>query len=304
MPHVTGNIAELDALERALDEHGITNVIHLAALQIPACRADPPLGARVNVVGTVNVFEAVKRRLERMAPVVYASSIAASTRRRTESRRPWSAIPRRSTASSSVRTSRVRPFTGKRAGSRVSGCVPTASTEWGATRVSLRRRRWQCLRRSPGCRSGFPTAGRHSCSWPRMSRAPSSRPACAVATTQPFTTFPARGSRSRRSLLRSARRPRAASDRSRSPTPLLPFPRGARLHVVRVDRARIRRDVPRRGRRRNDAAFRDASFRRARRGSRTGLTAGKAPGSSTPDRRSKDAACPCARGLGNRCSIH
>ena len=33
------------ALERALDEHGITNVIHLAALQVPFCRADPPLGA-------------------------------------------------------------------------------------------------------------------------------------------------------------------------------------------------------------------------------------------------------------------
>ena len=38
------------------------NVIHLAALQVPFCRADPPLGALVNVVGTVNVFEAVKRR--------------------------------------------------------------------------------------------------------------------------------------------------------------------------------------------------------------------------------------------------
>ena len=42
--------------------HDITNVIHLAALQVPFCRADPPLGARVNVVGTVNVFEAVQRR--------------------------------------------------------------------------------------------------------------------------------------------------------------------------------------------------------------------------------------------------
>ena len=52
-------------------------MIHLAALQVPFCRADPPLGARVNVLGTVNVFEAVKRRADRMAPVVYASSIAA-----------------------------------------------------------------------------------------------------------------------------------------------------------------------------------------------------------------------------------
>jgi nucleoside-diphosphate-sugar epimerase len=77
VPHVAGDISDLDAVERVLDEHGITNVIHLAALQVPFCRADPPLGARVNVLGTVNVFEAVRRRLERMAPVVYASSVAA-----------------------------------------------------------------------------------------------------------------------------------------------------------------------------------------------------------------------------------
>jgi UDP-glucuronate 4-epimerase len=74
---VRGDITDLDALERTLDEHAITHVIHLAALQVPFCRADPPLGARVNVVGTVNVFEAVARRAERMGPVVYASSVAA-----------------------------------------------------------------------------------------------------------------------------------------------------------------------------------------------------------------------------------
>lgn len=77
VPHLVGDITELDALERVLAEHGITNVIHLAALQVPFVRADPPLGARVNVVGTVNVLEAVRRRGEGMAPVVYASSVAA-----------------------------------------------------------------------------------------------------------------------------------------------------------------------------------------------------------------------------------
>jgi nucleoside-diphosphate-sugar epimerase len=77
VPSVAGDISDLAALEQALDEHAITNVIHLAALQVPFCRADPPLGARVNVLGTVNVFEAVARRLERMGPVVYASSVAA-----------------------------------------------------------------------------------------------------------------------------------------------------------------------------------------------------------------------------------
>ena len=71
-----GDIADLGDLESVIDEDGITNIIHLAALQVPLCRADPPRGALVNVVGTVNVFEAARRRADRMAPVVYTSSIA------------------------------------------------------------------------------------------------------------------------------------------------------------------------------------------------------------------------------------
>jgi len=72
---VTGDITELATLDEALATNAITNVIHLAALQVPFCKANPPLGARVNVVGTVNVFEAVKRQARPMAPVVYTSSI-------------------------------------------------------------------------------------------------------------------------------------------------------------------------------------------------------------------------------------
>jgi UDP-glucuronate 4-epimerase len=73
---VHGDITDLAALEQALDEHAITHVIHLAALQLPFVKADPPLGARVNVVGTVNVFEAAARRKERIGRVIYASSVA------------------------------------------------------------------------------------------------------------------------------------------------------------------------------------------------------------------------------------
>jgi UDP-glucuronate 4-epimerase len=74
---IQGDVTRLEDLEHAIDEHGITNVIHLAALQIPFCREDPALGARVNVVGTVNVFEAAKRRRDRItAPIVFASSAA------------------------------------------------------------------------------------------------------------------------------------------------------------------------------------------------------------------------------------
>jgi nucleoside-diphosphate-sugar epimerase len=74
---VAGDITDLGAVERTLEEQGITNVIHLAALQVPFCRADPPLGALVNVVGTVNLFEAVKHSRGPMAPLVYTSSIGA-----------------------------------------------------------------------------------------------------------------------------------------------------------------------------------------------------------------------------------
>jgi nucleoside-diphosphate-sugar epimerase len=77
LTRVDGDVTDLARLERVMDEHDVTGVIHLAALQVPFVKDDPVAGARVNVTGTVNVFEAVRRRGERMGPVVYASSIAA-----------------------------------------------------------------------------------------------------------------------------------------------------------------------------------------------------------------------------------
>lgn len=73
---VPGDVTDGEALGRALDEHEITRVVHLAALQVPFCRADPIRGARVNVVGTVVVFEAVKARRDRIPGIAYASSTA------------------------------------------------------------------------------------------------------------------------------------------------------------------------------------------------------------------------------------
>ena len=72
---VRGDITELSSLEQALDTYAVTHIIHLAALQMPFVKANPPLGARVNVVGTVNVFEAVARRREQIGRVTYASSV-------------------------------------------------------------------------------------------------------------------------------------------------------------------------------------------------------------------------------------
>jgi hypothetical protein len=43
---VSGDITDPGSVQRALETHSVTNVIHLAALQVPFCRADPPRGAR------------------------------------------------------------------------------------------------------------------------------------------------------------------------------------------------------------------------------------------------------------------
>ena len=75
VPHVAGDIADAEALTRALGDSRATHVVHLAALQVPFVRADPMLGGRVNVLGTVNVFEAAAAR--GVESRVYASSIAA-----------------------------------------------------------------------------------------------------------------------------------------------------------------------------------------------------------------------------------
>lgn len=76
LTQVQGDVTDLPAIERVLEEHEITGVIHLAALQVPFVREDPALGASVNVVGTTNVLEAARRH-QLAGPVVYASSIAA-----------------------------------------------------------------------------------------------------------------------------------------------------------------------------------------------------------------------------------
>ena len=72
---VRGDVTDLDRIGQTLGGHGITHVLHLAALQVPFVKANPPLGAAVNVVGTVNVFEAARRHgLE--TPIAYASTAA------------------------------------------------------------------------------------------------------------------------------------------------------------------------------------------------------------------------------------
>lgn len=72
----TGDIGDAAQVAAVVDKHQPAAIIHLAALQVPFCKADPVNGARVNVVGSVNVFEAAKRAGIRR--IAYASSVAAT----------------------------------------------------------------------------------------------------------------------------------------------------------------------------------------------------------------------------------
>jgi len=73
---VAGDITEEGNLLPVIDDFKITNLIHLAGLQVPTCRADPSLGAMVNVIGTINVFEAARQARDQINNVTYASSAA------------------------------------------------------------------------------------------------------------------------------------------------------------------------------------------------------------------------------------
>ena len=69
-----GDITVSDDVNGVIEKHGIKAVIHLAGLQVPFCRANPALGARVNVEGTINVLDAA--RASGIRRTVLASSVA------------------------------------------------------------------------------------------------------------------------------------------------------------------------------------------------------------------------------------
>lgn len=71
---IKGDITDYKVIEEGIDGNAVDYVIHLAGMQLPFCKADPILGAKVNVEGTVNIFEAAKKR--GLKSVVYASTTA------------------------------------------------------------------------------------------------------------------------------------------------------------------------------------------------------------------------------------
>lgn len=73
---VSGDITDPAVVRDVVREQRITHIVHCAALQVPFVRADPPAGARVNVLGTINVLEAAAAHREQVAGIAYASSAA------------------------------------------------------------------------------------------------------------------------------------------------------------------------------------------------------------------------------------
>jgi nucleoside-diphosphate-sugar epimerase len=75
IPVETGAIEDTEHVKRVVEDGGITHIVHLAAVLMPFCQANPVAGAMVNVIGTLNVFEAA-RDAGRPVRVAYASSSA------------------------------------------------------------------------------------------------------------------------------------------------------------------------------------------------------------------------------------
>jgi UDP-glucuronate 4-epimerase len=76
VPLVRCDVTDAAGLARAAAEHGVTHLVHLAALQVPFVRADPALGARVNVEGMAVVLETARALTDQVRGLSFASSIA------------------------------------------------------------------------------------------------------------------------------------------------------------------------------------------------------------------------------------
>lgn len=73
---VEGDVSDFEHLRATVESLQISHILHLAGLQVPTCKAQPLLGARVNVLGTLCVFETAVALKDQVRRVVYASSAA------------------------------------------------------------------------------------------------------------------------------------------------------------------------------------------------------------------------------------
>jgi len=78
LERVYADVANTKVVEDLMMEVMPTSIIHLAGIQIPTCRVNPIFGANVNVIGTLNIFEAVRKlkqdKNHSVSCVTYASS--------------------------------------------------------------------------------------------------------------------------------------------------------------------------------------------------------------------------------------
>ena len=70
-----GDVSDFDRLSEVVKQYDISSIIHLAALQVPFCIADPIASTRINVMGSVNILEVARQH--NISGLSYASSIAA-----------------------------------------------------------------------------------------------------------------------------------------------------------------------------------------------------------------------------------
>jgi nucleoside-diphosphate-sugar epimerase len=75
IPVETGRIEDTARVKSVVKDGGITHIVHLAAVLMPYCQANPVQGGLIDVIGTLNVFEAA-RDAGRPVRIAYASSSA------------------------------------------------------------------------------------------------------------------------------------------------------------------------------------------------------------------------------------
>jgi nucleoside-diphosphate-sugar epimerase len=75
VPWELGDITDFDRLQAVAEKYNVEAIIHLAALQVPFCKADPVGSTKINVIGSTHILELARQRgITRLS---YASSIAA-----------------------------------------------------------------------------------------------------------------------------------------------------------------------------------------------------------------------------------
>ncbi|HTN04123.1 MAG TPA: NAD(P)-dependent oxidoreductase [Planctomycetaceae bacterium] len=73
---VEGDLLETERLRQTCQQHDVQHLIHLAALLTPACQQDPWAGCKVNVLGSVALFELIRTAGLPIQGLSYASSYA------------------------------------------------------------------------------------------------------------------------------------------------------------------------------------------------------------------------------------